>query len=97
MQYLTILVGNLETPHVSYLHDGQLLLCAPNSNSIAQTVDDAVRYLGINRSTFCLLLSDAAKCMVAAGAILRSLYPKLFHVTCAAHLSKLKSNLTVAF
>ena len=24
--------------------------------------------------------------MVAAGAILKSLYPELFHVTCAAHL-----------
>jgi len=31
-------------------------------------------------------LSDAAKHMVAAGAILKSLYPKLFHVTCVAHL-----------
>ena len=29
----------------------------------------------------CPLLSDARKYMVAAGAILQSLYPKLFHVT----------------
>ena len=86
MQYLNILVGSLETPDVSYLHDCQLLKCAPNSNIIAQVVDDAVRNLGINRSFFCLLLSDAAKYMIAAGITLKSLYPKLFYVTCVAHL-----------
>ena len=86
MQYLNILVGSLETPHVSYLYDCQPLKCAPNSNIIAQAVDDAVGNLGINRSFFCLLLSDAAKYMIAAGITLKSLYPKLFHVTCVAHL-----------
>ena len=85
-QYLNILVGNLETSHVSYLYDCQPLKCAPNSNTIAQSVDDAVRNLGINRSFFCLLLSDAAKHMIAAGVTLKSLYPKLFHVACVAHL-----------
>ena len=84
--YLNILVGNLETPHVSYLYDCQPLKCAPSSNIIAQAVDDAVRNLGINRSFFCLLLSDAAKYMIAAGITLKSLFTKLFHVTCLAHL-----------
>ena len=60
-QYLNILVGSLETPHVSYLYDCQPLKCAPNSNIIAQAVDDAVKNLGINTSLFCLLLSNAAK------------------------------------
>ena len=97
-QYLSILVRSLETPHVSYLYDCQPLKCAPNSNIIAQAVDDAVRNLGINRSFFCLLLSDAAKYMIAAGITLKSLYPKLFHVTCVAHLlrncaMKIKSHL----
>ena len=86
-QYLNILVGSLETPLVSYLYDCQPLKYAPNSNIIAQAVDDAVRNLGINRSFFCLLLSDAAKYMIAASITLKSLYPKLFHVTCVAHLS----------
>ena len=85
-QYLNILVGSLKTPHVSYLYDCQPLKCAPNSNIIAQAVDDAVRNLGINRSFFCLLLSDAAKYMIAAGITLKSWYPELFHVTCVAHL-----------
>ena len=64
-QYLNILVGSLETPHVCYLYDCQPLKCALNSNIIAQAVDDAARNLGINRSFFCLLLSDAAKYMIA--------------------------------
>ena len=85
-QYLNILVGSLKTPHVSYLYDCQPLKCAPNSNIIAKAVDNAVRNLGKNRNFFCLLLSDAAKYMIAAGITLKSLYPKLFHITCVAHL-----------
>ena len=76
-------MGSLETIHLSYLYDCQALKCAPNSNIIAQTVHDAVK---INRSFFCLFLCDAAKYMTAAGITLKSLYPKLFHVTCVAHL-----------
>ena len=86
MQYSNILVGSLETPHVSYLYDCQPLKCAPNSNIIAQAVDDAVRNLRMNRSFFCLLLSNATKYMIAAGITLKSLYPKLFYVTCVEHL-----------
>ena len=85
-QYLNILVGSLETPHVSYLFDCQPLKCAPISNVIAQAVDDAVRNLGINRSFFCLLLFDCAKYMIAADITLEFFYPKLFHVMCVAHL-----------
>ena len=74
-QYLNILVGSLETPHISYLYDCQPLKCAPYSNIIAQALDDAIRNLGINRSFFCLLLSDAAKYtrMIAAGITVNSL------------------------
>ena len=85
-QLLNIAVRSLETPHVSYLYDCQPLKCAPNSNIIAQALDNAVRNLGINKSFFCLLLSDAEKYMNATGITLKSLYLKLFHVTCVAHL-----------
>ena len=85
-QYLNILAVSLETPHVSYLYDCQPLKCAPNINIIAQADADAVRNLGINRSFFCLLFSDAADHMIAAGITLKSLYPKLFHATSVAHL-----------
>ena len=54
-------------------------MCA-KSNSLDQADDDAVISLAINRSSFHRLLFDAA------GAILKFLYPKLFHVTCIAHL-----------
>ena len=86
MQYLNILVGSLETPHSSYLYDCQPLKCPLNSSIIAQAVDDAVRNLGMNRRFFCLLLSDAAKLMIAAGVTLKSMYPKLFQLTCVADL-----------
>ena len=81
-QYLNILVESVETPQVSYLYDCQPLKYDPNGNIIAQEVDDAVENLGMNRSFFCLLLSDAANYMIAASITLKSLYPKLFHVTC---------------
>ena len=84
IQYLNILAGSLQTSHVSYLYDCQPPPCAPNSISIAQAVDNAVRSLGINRNSFCLVLSDAAKYTVAASAIPKPLYVKLFHLTCVA-------------
>ena len=72
-QYWNILVGSLETSHVSYLYDYQPLKCASNSNIIVQAVYDAVKNLRIKRSFFCLLLSDAAKYMIAVGITLKSL------------------------
>ena len=55
-------------------------------STIAQAVDITARSLGNNRNSFGLLLCDAAKCVVATGAILKSLYPKLFNAKCEAHL-----------
>ena len=86
MQYLNILVESLETCHIRYLYNCQPLPCASNSSSIAQAIVDAVRFFGIKRNSFCILLSDAVKYMVAAGAILISKYSKLFHRTCVTHL-----------
>ena len=43
----------------------------PNSSSIAQAVDNAAGSLIINRNFLCLLMSDAAKYVVAAGTILK--------------------------
>ena len=98
IQYQNILIGCLKTPRVSYLYDYQPQIRAPNSNSTAQAVDDAVGFLEISRNSFCLLVSDAAKHMAAAGAILRFLYPKLFHVAHVKHLlhkRAMKSNFTL--
>ena len=52
IQNLNILFGSLETPHIGYLYDCQLVPCVPNSNSIAQAVDDTVRSLATNRNSF---------------------------------------------
>ena len=86
-QFLNILVGTLDMPHsISYLYDCKPLPCLQNSNDIVQAIDNAVISLGTNRNFSCLLLSDAARYTMAAGTILKSLYPKLFHVICVAHL-----------
>ena len=61
IQYSCNLVGSIGTRHVIYLYERQPLLCALNSNGIAQALNDALRSLGINRSSFCLLWSAAAK------------------------------------
>ncbi len=66
-QYLHILVGTLEISHVSYLYDCQPSPCSPNGDSIVQLIDDAIRSLGVNRNSLCLLLSDAARYMVATS------------------------------
>ena len=86
IQYLNSLFGSIETPHVSYLCNFHPLPRAPNSNSIAQPVENVVRTFKINKNSFCLALYSAARYVVALGAILKSLYLKLFHVTCVAHL-----------
>ena len=95
-------MGSLETPHISYLCDCQPLKCTSNSNIIAQAVDEAIRNLGINKSFLCLLPSDGVKYMIAAGITLKSLYLKLFHKMCIAHLlhncaMKIKSNVDQLF
>lgn len=42
-------------------------------------------FLGANRSKVLLFVSDAAPYMIAAMKSLTVLYPKMIHVTCAAH------------
>ena len=84
-QYFHTLVGVRETPHVSFLYNCQPLSGSPNADSIVQAIKNAVKSRGTNRNFLSLLLSDAARYMVAVGTVLKSLYPKLFHVTCIAH------------
>ena len=73
MQYLILLVESLETTNVSYLYDCTPLPGALNGNSIAQAVNNAVTFIRNKKNSFCFLLSDAAKYMLAAGTILKSL------------------------
>ena len=73
LQQLNIFVGSLETSHVSNLYDYQPLPCVPYSNSIAQAGEDVARSFGINKNSFCPLLFDVAKYMVAEGTAVKSL------------------------
>ena len=86
IQYLNILSWKLGNTSRQLFVRLSTMPCATNSHSIALVVDDAVKSLGMRRNLFLFLLSDAAKYMVATGGISKSLYPKLFHVTCATHL-----------
>lgn len=67
---------------------GFLFSCPPAHVLVVQQVaiDDIIASFGIDRTDFCLLLSDAAPYMVAAAKTLKMLYPRLFRVTCLAHL-----------
>ena len=47
---------------------------------------DALKKLDVERENFVLLLTDAARYMTAMRPALKMLYPRLFHVTCLAHL-----------
>ena len=57
-----------------------------DQRAVVQSVYDAIRLLQVSRDNFVLLISDAAHYMTAAGWLLQQLYPRLFHVTCTAHL-----------
>ena len=67
-------------PHVNYLYDFQPLPCSPNNDSIDQGIDNAVRFVGTNRNSFCLLLSDAARYMMAIKV--RSILALYRFITC---------------
>ena len=57
-----------------------------NQQVVTTAIDDALKKMDIQRNNFVLLLSDAASYMTACGTTLKLLYPRLFHVTCMAHL-----------
>ena len=85
-QYLNVLIRFVKYLHVTYLVDCKVLPDHANSPLVCQTIDDVVKSLKVKCSNFCLLLTDAAKCMQLAGRILKALYSRLFHVTCTAYL-----------
>lgn len=98
-RYINILFGATDCPHQTYLILCKPLNVPPNSDIVCQCVDDVIRQLDCPREKFILMQSDAARYMTAAARTLKSLYPKMRHVTCAAHLIhncaiKIKSHFT---
>ena len=85
-QLLNILVGKLTAPEKTLLFNCKTLLQSVDSNIVTREIDDAVHSLGVAPENFCLLLTDAARYMTAAGTLFKKLNPRLFQVTCMAHL-----------
>ena len=80
------MIGKITSPETTFVLSCKPLSTSADSDIVTREIDDAVRCLGIARDKFCLLLSDAARYMTTAGNLLKKLYPKLFRVTCMAHL-----------
>ena len=85
-EYINTLVVNVESPEKTFLLHCKQLPASVNSQTVIHAVDDAIKTLQSDRSNFVLLLSDAVRYMTAAGCLLKKIYPRLFHVTCTAHL-----------
>lgn len=81
-----VLIGTIESPATTYLIECVVLSSSPNAGMICQIIDDVLKKINANRNKFVLLISDAAPYMISAGKTLKNLFPRLFHITCLAHL-----------
>lgn len=77
-------LGEEEERGRSYLFASKVLTVT-NSTTIAQFFDESMNELNADKSKVLLVPTDAAPYMVAAMDSLKVLYPKMIHVTCAAH------------
>ena len=57
-----------------------------NQQVVSRLIDHAIKSIACKRENFFLLLTSAARYMVATGKTLKELFPNLHHVTCIAHL-----------
>ena len=85
-KFVNVLMDDISKPQKNYLIDCVPLIDSPNASKIAQIIDDVMRNMVIKRENFVLLISDAARYMVSAGLTMKTMYPRLFHITCFAHL-----------
>ena len=84
-KYFNVLVGDTAVPEKTYVVECSAVTSV-NQIIVATIIDDALKKLDVERNNFVLLLSDAASYMTACTNALKLLYPRLFHVTCMAHL-----------
>ena len=73
-------------PTQVYLLDCSVIPTADQYIVSSKIEDCLQRILSCPRENVWLLLSDAASYMRASGGALKVLYPRLFHVTCLAHM-----------
>ena len=74
-QFLNILVGKLTALEKTLLFNCKTLSQSVDSNIATRKIDDAVHSLGVARENFCLLLTDAARYITAAGVLLKNYIP----------------------
>ena len=84
-KFINIIVEDIDVPEKTYLIECCVTETV-NQSIICMKTDDILRKLDIARENFLLLLSDATSYMTACTATLKVLYPRLFHVTCLAHM-----------
>ena len=87
-KYINVLVGSVEAPNQTFLVGCHPLDSGSNVNSsiILHNADDILRQLEINRESFSLFLTAAARYMSLTKKTLKELYPFLTHVNCLEHL-----------
>ena len=83
---MNVLCGSTDSPERVFLVCCKPLLTPADTNSVCQCVDDVMRQLDCPKERFILMQSDAARYMTSAAGMLQIIYPKMHHVTCAAHL-----------
>ena len=83
-KYLNILIGDTAVLVTTYVLDCSIVETV-NQQVVTVKINDALKKLDIQRHN-CVLLSDAARYMTACTTALKLLYPRLFHITCMAHL-----------
>ena len=76
----------MDQPDKAYLYTCKSIAVNIDNCIACQLVNDTIHQLDVERTDFLLLLSDAARYMTLAGNILKTMYSKMFHVTCVAHL-----------
>ena len=84
-EYVNTLVGVVEQPETTYLLHCKILDALPNQQTVIHAVDDEVRTLQTDSVNFVLLPKDAAKCMTAAGRVVKQTYPRLLNITSVNH------------
>ena len=85
-KYLSDLVGETAAPEKTCVVDCSMVESV-NQPVIVAKVGDTLQNFGVQWNNFLLILSDAAGYMAACtAAALQTFYPRLFHVTCTAHV-----------
>ena len=85
LKFVNVMCGRLDEPHKTYLVSCKTIQKV-DSDNVLRMIHDAMIMMNVERGNVLLFISDAAPYMIRCGLTLKSLYPKLRHLTCLAHL-----------